>query len=87
MYKNLEKKRREKRILMEDIARELDINRDTIYQKIHGRISFKFHEAVLIKNKFFPECDIFHLFSKEVNEDDEEDGRHMKRIYLRQVLH
>ncbi len=65
MLNNLEKVRKEKGISLVDIADVLKVRYQTVSDKIKGDSDFKFGEAVLIKNTFFPEYEIEFLFAKE----------------------
>lgn len=48
-----------------DIADLLEVRYQTVADKINGISDFKFGEALLIKNEFFPEYEIEYLFSRE----------------------
>lgn len=65
MLNNLEKIRKEKGVSLVDIADVLKIRYQTVSDKINGHSDFKFGEAVLIKNTFFPEYEIEFLFASE----------------------
>lgn len=65
MRKNLEHIRREKNISLTDMADLLDVKSQTIREKIDGKSDFKFGEALVIRNTFFPEYDMVYLFSNE----------------------
>lgn len=62
MLKNLEKVRIEKNVALVDIADALGVRYQTVRDKIDGRYDFKFAEALIIQEKFFPEYDIKFLF-------------------------
>lgn len=65
MLKNLDKVRREKNVSLVDIADLLKVRTATVSEKINGKYDFKFNEAVMIKNKFFPEYELEFLFELE----------------------
>ncbi|RAI79704.1 XRE family transcriptional regulator [Macrococcoides goetzii] len=65
MLTNLEKVRKEKNVSLVDIADVLKVRYQTVSDKINGKSDFKFGEAIIIKNEFFPEYDIEFLFAKE----------------------
>ena len=50
-----------------DIQELLDINRQALSFKLHGRRNARFtvEQAMLIKEKFFPDISVEELFSKE----------------------
>jgi transcriptional regulator with XRE-family HTH domain len=63
--KNLEKIRKEKGVSLTDIADLLDLKSSTVREKIDGKSDFKFGEAKMIKETFFPEYDMIFLFTNE----------------------
>lgn len=63
MLSNLEKVRREKDVTLVDMADLLKVRYQTISEKISGKSDFKFGEALLIQETFFPEYDLVYLFS------------------------
>ena len=65
MRKNLEQIRREKDVSLTDMADLINVKSQTIREKIDGNSDFKFGEALIIRNKFFPEYDMVYLFSDE----------------------
>ncbi|TDM15723.1 helix-turn-helix domain-containing protein [Macrococcus bovicus] len=65
MLTNLEKVRKEKGVSLVDMADVLKLRYQTVSDKINGVSDFKFGEAVLIKNTFFPEYEIEFLFARE----------------------
>lgn len=65
MLTNLEEVRKQKNVTLVDIADLLKIRYQTVSDKINGISDFKFGEALLIKNTFFPEYEIEYLFSRE----------------------
>ncbi|WP_341636409.1 helix-turn-helix transcriptional regulator [Staphylococcus casei] len=65
MLTRFDKIRKEKKVSLVDIADLLGVRYQTVADKINGVSDFKFGEAMLIKNTFFPEYDIEFLFSKK----------------------
>lgn len=65
MLKNFNNIRKEKKVSLVDLADLLEVRYQTVSDKINGVSDFKFGEALLIKNKYFPEYDIEYLFEKE----------------------
>lgn len=65
MLKNFNDIRKEKRVSLVDLADLLEVRYQTVADKINGVSDFKFGEALLIKNEYFPEYDIEYLFEKE----------------------
>lgn len=65
MLSNLENVRKEKGVSLVDIADLLHVRYQTVSDKINGNSSFKFQEAVEIKQKFFPEFDLEFLFQQD----------------------
>ena len=68
MLSNLESVRQEKNVTLVDIADLLGVKYQTVREKIDGKSDFKFSEAMLIQEKFFPEYEIKFLFSKKKGE-------------------
>ncbi|NJH79279.1 XRE family transcriptional regulator [Staphylococcus agnetis] len=64
MLTNLEKVRKQNKVSLVDIADLLEVRYQTVSDKINGISDFKFGEALLIKNTFFPEYEIEYLFSR-----------------------
>ncbi|CDR65811.1 TPA: helix-turn-helix transcriptional regulator [Staphylococcus aureus] len=65
MLKNFNDIRKDKKVSLVDLADLLGVRYQTVADKINGVSDFKFGEALLIKNKFFPEYEIEYLFEKE----------------------
>lgn len=65
MLSNLERIRKQKKVSLVDIADLLEVRYQTVSDKINGISDFKFGEALIIKNTFFPEYEIEYLFSSE----------------------
>lgn len=63
MRKNLEIIRKRKEVSLTDMADLINVKSQTIREKIDGKSDFKFGEALLIRNTFFPEYDMVYLFS------------------------
>lgn len=68
MLKNLETARRNKGVSLVDMADLLKVRYQTISDKIQGKFEFKFSEALLIQQVFFPEYDLVFLFTKDREE-------------------
>ena len=66
---NVGEVRREKQVTLVDMADLLGVKYQTISDKIDGRSDFKFGEALLNQEKFFPEYELKFLFSKKETED------------------
>ncbi|MNW52398.1 hypothetical protein D3C74_299160 [compost metagenome] len=67
LYRNLRSEMKKKGVTISDISRDLKMRRGTVSDKVHGRFRFYYDEAQMIKNKFFPECEIEYLFSTEID--------------------
>lgn len=65
MLENLEEVRKNKKVSLVDMADALEVRYQTISDKIQGKSDFKFGEAVILKERFFPEYEIEYLFSEE----------------------
>ncbi|CAI81445.1 TPA: XRE family transcriptional regulator [Staphylococcus aureus] len=65
MLKNFNDIRKDKKVSLVDLADLLEVRYQTVADKINGVSDFKFGEALLIKNTYFPEYDIEFLFEKE----------------------
>lgn len=62
MLNNLEAEIVRKKIKKDKIANEIGKTYSTLLKKISGEYPFTYEEALLIQEKFFPECDIKELF-------------------------
>lgn len=62
MYNNLRAEMTRAAITSSDIAKSLKINRSTLSAKLNKRGRLKYHEAVKIRDAFFPSFDIDYLF-------------------------
>lgn len=49
-----------------DIAKKLDITRETLRYKLTGKRSFTVEEVFAIKEHFFPDRSIEELFAREI---------------------
>lgn len=65
MLNNLEEIRKKKNVTLVDMADLLNVRYQTIADKINGKSSFKFSEALEIQEKFFPEYELKFLFSPD----------------------
>lgn len=64
MYHNLEVEIVRKKIKKPILAKAIGRTYNTLNLKIAGKYPFTYDEALLIQEKFFPECDIKELFKK-----------------------
>lgn len=64
MYQNLIDLMKEKNVTQSDLAKYLNKRNATISDKIRGIFPFTLNEAKMIRDNFFPETDIDHLFDK-----------------------
>lgn len=64
MLDNLEKARQEKNISLVSMSAVLGVKYQTLREKINGTSEFKFKEALIIQEEFFPEYEIKFLFKK-----------------------
>ncbi|WP_204172983.1 XRE family transcriptional regulator [Mammaliicoccus sciuri] len=71
MLRNLDDVRKKKNVTLVDIGDLLEVRYQTVADKINEVSDFKFGEALLIKNKFFPEYEIEYLFKSDKNEEEE----------------
>lgn len=62
---NLKGEMAKKSIKVEDIAKVLQIHRNSASNKINGDTSFSIDEAVKVKEAFFPELSLKFLFEKK----------------------
>lgn len=69
MLRNLRAEMARYGVTIGDIADFLGVRYATVSDKINGRYRFYYDEAVRIKNRFFPECDIEYLFANDGVED------------------
>jgi hypothetical protein len=65
LLNNLKAELSRKALTAKDIAALLDKRVATIYDKMNGHYSFSFEEALLIRDRFFPEFTLEYLFKKE----------------------
>ena len=63
MRKNLIGEMAKARIKINDIATLLDINRNSVHNKLFGNGDFTFKQALLIADKYFPDTDLRWLFA------------------------
>lgn len=64
MYNNLEAEIVRKKIKKQDIAQTIGRTYNTLNLKIAGKYPFTYDEALIIQEKYFPECDFKELFKK-----------------------
>lgn len=65
MLANLDKVRKDNEVTLTDMADAIHVRYQTVADKINGVSDFKFNEALLIQQKFFPEYDLKYLFARE----------------------
>jgi len=65
LFNNLEAEIKRKQIHKEDIAIEIGKTYPTLTRKLNGQYPFTYKEALLIHERFFPECDFKTLFSED----------------------
>lgn len=63
MYKNLKSQMVIDNVSIEQIAKLLNVHRNTVANKLNGG-TFSIEEAFIIKQNFFKEVDLYHLFYK-----------------------
>lgn len=61
---NIGEVRKNKNITLVDLADLLGVKYQTISEKIDGKSDFKFSEALIIQETFFPEYELKFLFSQ-----------------------
>ncbi|MBC6678758.1 XRE family transcriptional regulator [Zhenpiania hominis] len=54
-----------KKITIEQIAKLLNIHRNSVANKLGGSTAFTIEEAIQIQETFFPDCSLKELFRKE----------------------
>ncbi|MFR7984693.1 MAG: XRE family transcriptional regulator [Clostridia bacterium] len=54
-----------KKITIEQIAKLLNIHRNSVANKLGGSTAFTIEEAIQIQEAFFPDCSLKELFRKE----------------------
>lgn len=65
MSLNIGEVRKDKNVTLVDMADLLGVKYQTIAEKINGDSDFKFGEALIIQETFFPEYELKFLFSKQ----------------------
>ncbi|RST96628.1 transcriptional regulator [Vagococcus salmoninarum] len=68
MMLNIDEVRRQKKVTLVDMGDLLGVKYQTISEKIDGKSDFKFGEALIIQENFFPEYELKFLFSKKKQE-------------------
>lgn len=61
---NLRAEMARKRISIADIAKVIGVNRDTAGKKLARKAPIQLDEAFVIRNNFFPECEVNYLFAE-----------------------
>ena len=69
MYPNLDAEMARNDIKKRDLAECLGVRYATIIDKTKGRRPFLLDEAIKIKRRFFPHCDLEYLFAKSQSRD------------------
>ncbi|MPM62041.1 hypothetical protein SDC9_108907 [bioreactor metagenome] len=64
MYNNLEAEIARRKIKKRMIAKTIGRTYNTLNLKISGKFPFTYDEALIIHEKFFPECGFKELFEK-----------------------
>lgn len=54
-----------RRITIEEIAKLLNIHRNSVANKLGGSTAFTIEEAIWIQETFFPDCNLKELFKRE----------------------
>lgn len=62
-YLNLKAEMAKRNISIEDIANLLEIHRNSVANKIHGRSRFSVDEAFCVQKAFFPDLETQYLFA------------------------
>ena len=63
-YENMRVEMARKGIGVQDIAKCLDKNRDTVGRKLARKSPLQLDEAFIIRDTFFADCDISYLFKE-----------------------
>jgi hypothetical protein len=74
MYKNLMLEMARNGITNEQIADETEMHRNSVANKINGVTDFTVQQAVIIRNRFFPNIDFMYLYKKFPAQDKSKDG-------------
>jgi DNA-binding XRE family transcriptional regulator len=69
LYPNLDAEMARSKITKRDLAKCLDVRYATIIDKTKGKRPFLLDEAVKIKRRFFPHCDLEYLFEKNQSQN------------------
>ena len=69
MYKNLMLEMARNGITNEQIADETEMHRNSVANKINGVTDFTVQQAVIIRNRFFPNIDFMYLYKKYPAQD------------------
>lgn len=64
VYENLAKELQRKKITNAAVARLLNCNEKTFYNKLHGNTEFSLNEGFLIHRNLLPEFNLDYLFHK-----------------------
>lgn len=72
IYTNLSSEMERRGVTISAMSRALKMRRGTISDKLHGKFRLHYDEALKIKQIFFSDCDMEHLFSTHFNLEGEE---------------
>lgn len=64
MYPNLRAEMARSGISVEEMAKGIEISVRTLHDKLSGRTDFTFSQAIKIRARFFPGCELEYLFTK-----------------------
>lgn len=67
-YSNLKAEMGRNDVTIEEIAKGLGIHRNSASNKINGPSSFSIEEAILVREKFFPDKTLDYLFKTDEEE-------------------
>lgn len=62
---NLRGEMAKRKISIEEVAKFLDIHRNSITNKLNGDCNFSVDESMKLQEKFFPDLDLKYLFKKD----------------------
>lgn len=69
IFENLRAEMARKRVTISEMAEYLQINRDTLGNKLARKRPINLDEALRIARKFFPEHDVYYLFKELVDDE------------------
>lgn len=74
VFENLRAEMARKQLSISEMAKYLNVTRDTLGYKLSGKRPINLDEALRIARKFFPERDVYYLFRELIPEDGGGDG-------------